>query len=132
MLILTRYRDQKIIIGNLVELTVNGTNNKNAVSIGLSAPKYVPIHREEIYLKTKEDDSKKVLFSEMQGKAPSDDSAAGNLILTRYKNQAIMICDDVKVIILNSHKGCVRIGIDAPKEISVHREEIQLKISRGE
>lgn len=50
------------------------------------------------------------------------------LILTRKIGEMMMIGDDVEVRIL-SVKGCqVRLGINAPKEISVHREEIFLKV----
>lgn len=46
------------------------------------------------------------------------------LILTRHINESIIINDDITVTILKSNNGQVRIGIDAPKEVSVHREEI--------
>ena len=51
------------------------------------------------------------------------------LILTRQNEQSIHIGDDVVVKILDS-KGTVKIGISAPKEIAVHREEIYNKIAQ--
>ncbi|HHR6224874.1 TPA: carbon storage regulator CsrA [Providencia alcalifaciens] len=50
------------------------------------------------------------------------------LILTRRVGETVVIGDDVKVTVLGI-KGCqVRIGIEAPKDTSIHREEIYLRI----
>jgi len=46
------------------------------------------------------------------------------LILTRRIQEAIMIGDDVVITILSVRGNQVRLGIDAPKSIPVHREEI--------
>ncbi len=50
------------------------------------------------------------------------------LILTRRYSQSIMIGDDIKVTILGVNGEQVRLGITAPSEVSVHREEIYNKI----
>jgi len=50
------------------------------------------------------------------------------LILTRRMGETLVIGDDVKVTILGVSCGSVRVGIDAPRETSVHREEIFIKI----
>jgi carbon storage regulator len=46
------------------------------------------------------------------------------LVLTRRANQSIMIGSDVVVTVLEVRGDQVRIGIDAPRSISVHREEV--------
>ena len=50
------------------------------------------------------------------------------LILTRRLGESITIGDNVKVTVLAIHGQQVKIGVVAPQEIMVHREEIYLKI----
>jgi len=53
------------------------------------------------------------------------------LILTRRIGEKLVVGDDVFIEVLGIHGNQVRIGIDAPKEISVHREEIYKRIQEG-
>jgi carbon storage regulator len=50
------------------------------------------------------------------------------LILTRRVGERLMIGDDMSIIILGTKGNQVRIGVDAKKEITVHREEVWLRI----
>jgi carbon storage regulator len=56
------------------------------------------------------------------------------LVLTRKSNQSIMIGDDIEVTVLSITGEKVRIGIQAPRDIPVFREEVYLEIQqeRGE
>ena len=50
------------------------------------------------------------------------------LILTRRLGESITIGDNIKVSVLGIHGRQVRLGIDAPPDVIVHREEIYVKI----
>ncbi len=52
------------------------------------------------------------------------------LVLSRKPDQAIAIGDDIQVVVLESRRGQVKLGIDAPKEVPVHRREVYDAIKR--
>jgi len=52
------------------------------------------------------------------------------LVLTRRKGESIILGDDVEVKILELHGSQVKVGIQAPKSLSVHRKEVYLAIQR--
>ncbi len=50
------------------------------------------------------------------------------LILARKAGEAIAINDDIKVKVLEIKGGQVKLGVDAPNHVAIHREEIFLRI----
>lgn len=54
------------------------------------------------------------------------------LILTRRIGELIRIGDNTLITVLGIKGGQIKVGIDAPKDVSVHREEIYQKIRRKE
>ena len=50
------------------------------------------------------------------------------LVLTRKSGETIRIGDDIRVVVVEVKDNHVKIGIDAPHDCTIHREEIYLKI----
>ena len=46
------------------------------------------------------------------------------LVLTRRKNEAVLIGDNVRIVVVEIRGDKVRLGIDAPKDTAVHRREV--------
>ncbi len=53
------------------------------------------------------------------------------LVLTRKKHERIVINDDITIVIVDIREGTVRVGVEAPKEVPVHRGEIHEAIQRA-
>lgn len=53
------------------------------------------------------------------------------LVLTRRFNEAVFIGEDIKVTLLRGQNGQIRLGIDAPKNITILREELQDRNQAG-
>lgn len=52
------------------------------------------------------------------------------LCLSRYEDQRIMIGDDIVITVIGVRDKKVRLGIDAPAAVKVHREEVYQEIQR--
>lgn len=53
------------------------------------------------------------------------------LVLSRKKNETIIIGDDITIVVVEIRGDKVRLGIEAPKEVPVHRQEVYDAIKRG-
>jgi carbon storage regulator len=54
------------------------------------------------------------------------------LVLSRKKNESIVINDDITIVVVEIRGDKVRLGIEAPKEVPVHRREVFDAIRRNE
>jgi len=54
------------------------------------------------------------------------------LVLSRKKNESIVIDDDITIVVIEIRGDKVRLGIEAPKEVPVHRREVFDAIRRNE
>lgn len=54
------------------------------------------------------------------------------LVLSRKKNESIVINDDITIVVVEIRGDKVRLGVEAPKEVPVHRREVFDAIHRGE
>ena len=52
------------------------------------------------------------------------------LVLTRKKDQTIVINEDIEITVLDIQGDQVRIGINAPRSVSIHRKEVYLEIQQ--
>ncbi len=53
------------------------------------------------------------------------------LVLSRKKNESIIIDDRIKIVVVEIRGDKVRLGIEAPKEVPVHRQEVYDAIKQG-
>ena len=82
-------------------------------------------------------------WGETDGKFPADSPVNGRqdthskgmevmLVLSRKKNESIVINNDITVVVVEIRGDKVRLGVEAPKEVPVHRREVYDAIKRGE
>ena len=50
------------------------------------------------------------------------------LVLSRKRGERIMIGNNIELTIMGVHGGTVRLGLEAPKEVAIHREEVFRRI----
>jgi len=54
------------------------------------------------------------------------------LVLSRKKNESIVIRDDIVVTVVDVRGDCAQLGVDAPSEVPVHRREVYERIKESE
>ncbi len=54
------------------------------------------------------------------------------LVLSRKKNESIVINDDITIVVVDIRGDKVRLGVEAPKEVPVHRREVFEAIRRSQ
>lgn len=102
-----------MIDGNIITIVVLGIKG-GKVRLGIKAPPKIPVHRREVFDKI------------VTGGAgvTSTGSGGGMLVLSRKKNESIVIRDDITIVVVEIRGDKVRLGVEAPKDVSVHRHQI--------
>jgi len=65
MLVLIRQKNESVIIGDNIKIIVLGMSELG-ISLGFDAPRYIPVHREEIYLRNKIGNFNKLINSQLR------------------------------------------------------------------
>ena len=63
---------------------------------------------------------------------PSNKGLFSMLVLSRKKNESIVINDDITIVVVEIRGDKVRLGVEAPKEVPVHRQEVFEAIHRND
>lgn len=120
MLVLSRQLQGVIRIGDSIQITVIRIRGAT-VRLRICAPREYGILRGEIV---------GVPAAEViESDEVHDDDATGNdggggLVLSRKRNETIVINGDIVITVVEIRGGKVRLGIDAPREVPVHRSEV--------
>ena len=112
MLILTRRVDEALIINEIIKVIVMSVDG-NQVRFRIIAPKNINVVREEVL------DKPRAKIAEDNG-----DDTLGALIITRRLKETFFLGKEIKMTLLGIDGNQVRIGTQAPKKISILREEL--------
>lgn len=121
MLVLSRQRDESIFIGDNIKITVVDIRG-DKVRLGFKAPPDISIHRQEVF------DAIARQSGDLLPKKKKDNG--GMLVLSRQRDEAIMIRTDIKITVIDIRGDKVRLGVEAPTEVPVHRQEVYEAIQR--
>lgn len=116
MLVLSRQCNERIIIGDTIVISVMQIKWRR-VKFMFQVPNGVPIVRGELPCRVRNEE----LCSE-QGKRLT------RMVLTRVQGDTVLIGTDIVVSVQDVRDHFVRIGIAAPAEVPVHREEVYKRI----
>lgn len=122
MLVLSRHRGESIVIGTMLVTVIDIRGDK--VRLSIAAPKEIPVHRLEVF---------QALCRENGGTEPDPvpyqsswklpDEPSG-LVLSRRRDETIVINTHIRIVIVDIRGDKVRLGIEAPQDIPVHRREV--------
>ena len=126
MLVISRKKHEGIVINDDITLIVVEISD-DKVRLGINAPKNVPVHRREVFDAIKRKEAKTGI-PEPPRKVRDGD---GKLVLSRKKRESIVINDNITIVVIEIRGERVRLGVEAPREIPVHRSEVFNAIKRS-
>jgi carbon storage regulator len=116
MLVISRKKDESIIIDDNIVITVADIQGKSA-SIGIQAPLELPVFRKE-------------LCDQPHWRDTVPKRIAEKVFIARERDEAIVIGEHIIVTIIDIRGDKMRLGIQAPREARVHRQEVYEAIQR--
>ena len=132
MLVLSRHRDEVIMISRWIAVTITDIRG-DKVRLTIKAKQDVVIHRQEVFDAICRECKRKgeplpspVELTEWE----INPHEPGGLVLSRKKNESIVINADVKIVVVEIRGDKVRLGIEAPKEVEVYRLEVMEAIQK--
>ncbi len=143
MLVLPRGKNERVIIGDDIAVGVIEVR-RDEVQLGIDAPNELTVYPQPDFETTAPGTIP--LFSSLwrriasyvRGKPAADTSAPlpssstsnAHLVISRKKDEMLTIGDRITVMVIEIRGDKVRLGIEAPKEVTVHREEVYRAIRR--
>jgi len=122
MLVLSRKQNESIIIGDVIEVTVVEIRG-DKVRLGVIAPAEIPVHRREVWdAIAREAPPTSQPIEKLVG--PGQVPRGPMFVLSRKKNESIIINDSITVVVVEIRGDKVRLGIESPKEVPPHRREV--------
>ena len=140
MLVLSRHRDEEIVIGDEIVITVVDIRG-DKTRLRVAAPLEITVHRLEVYqailresrteqLEAPTGEPSQLVSRGGRQQQPSGRNGGtnaghiGGLVLNRHRDETIIIGDDIFVTVVDIRGDKVRLGIEAPKDVTVHRREV--------
>ena len=117
MLVLSRKWGEKIYIGENIILTVMEIDHAK-IRLGIAAPRSVRIYRQEILPTTS------ASSSPSQENTSNTTERLNTLVLSRKPGEKIYIGEHVIVTVVNIDRKKTRLGIEAPREVLIFRQEV--------
>lgn len=112
MLVLSRKKDESIIIGDSINVVVVDIRG-DKIRLGISSPSETPVYRSE------SPPSDEARSFRAYGGDPS-----GMIVFSRKKNESVCIGNDIEIVVVDIRGDKVRFGIEFPKDVAVHRQEV--------
>ncbi len=129
MLVLSRKKNESVVIGDVIEVTVVEIRD-DKVRVGVVAPKEVCVYRGEVHDAIANGPQAPATQPIEKLVGPYLTPGRPQLILSRKKNESIVINGDITVIVIEIQRDKVLLGIESPKDIMPHRREVYEAIRR--
>lgn len=151
MLVLSRHREEVMVVGDDVFIKVIDIRG-NQVRLKTAAPGTVAVHREEVKQAIDREKARGLsgdgihrqprqslldrITPEERLQYILDDNpdpiVEHGLILSRYRNEKIVVGDHTTITIVDIRGDKVRLGVEAPRELPIHRWEVLVAVRRAE